>query len=269
MKKGEGIMSQTKITVQKEGHVLLMGFNRPEKRNALDLDMYWGLANAYGQLHNDPDLRCGLVYANGDHFSAGLDLVQWAPLFAEGKMPDMPQDVIDPFGLDEDKRLSKPLVMAIQGITYTFAFEMLLTSDIRVAASDLRLGQIEVKRGIYPVGGATVRMFQDIGWGNAMRWLLTGDEMSAEEAYRLGLVQAITEPGKQFDKALEFAVKVSKQAPLAVQAALNSARIARVQGTKIALERLLPDLMPIMTSQDAAEGVQAFIERREANFKGC
>ncbi|HRX21089.1 MAG TPA: enoyl-CoA hydratase-related protein, partial [Syntrophomonadaceae bacterium] len=102
-----------------------------------------------------------------------------------------------------------------------------------------------------------------------MRYILTGDEINAEEAYRLGLVQAITEPGKQFDKALEFAVKISKQAPLAVQAALKSARIARIQGAKAAIERFLPDLMPIMKSQDAAEGVQAFIERREANFKGC
>ncbi|HZK43392.1 MAG TPA: crotonase/enoyl-CoA hydratase family protein [Syntrophomonadaceae bacterium] len=262
-------MSKSKISVQKEGHVLLMGLDRAEKRNALDVDMYWELAYAYGRLNSDPELRCGLLFAHGDHFSAGLDLVQWAPLFADGKMPDIPEDAIDPFGLDEDRRLSKPLLMAAQGITYTFAFEMLLTADIRVAASDLRLAQIEVKRGIYPVGGATVRMFEEIGWGNAMRYLLTGDEIGAEEAYRLGLVQAITEPGKQFDKALEFALKISKQAPLAVQAALKSARIARVQGTKAAMERLLPDLMPIMTSQDAAEGVQAFVERREANFKGC
>ncbi|HNX28700.1 MAG TPA: crotonase/enoyl-CoA hydratase family protein [Syntrophomonadaceae bacterium] len=262
-------MSKSKIAVDKEGHVLLVGFDRAEKRNALDVDMYWDIAYAFGRLNNDPDLRCGLLYAKGDHFSAGLDLVQWAPFFAEGKMPAMPEGAIDPFGLDEDNRLSKPLVMAVQGITYTFAIEFLLTSDIRVAASDLRMAQIEVKRGIYPVGGATVRMFEEIGWGNAMRYILTGDEINAEEAYRLGMVQAITEPGKQFDKALEFAVKVSKQAPLAVQAALKSARIARIQGAKAAIARFLPDLMPIMTSQDAAEGVQAFVERREANFKGC
>ena len=261
-------MSQDKVIVQKEGNVLLMGFNRPEKRNAFDLDMYWAIAYAYGQLNNDPDLRCGLLYAVGDHFSSGIDLVQWAPVFAEGKMPDIPDDAIDPFALDEDKRLTKPLVMAVQGITYTFAIEMLLTSDIRVAASDLRLAQLEVTRGIYPVGGATVRMFEEIGWGNAMRYILTGDVMDAQEAYRLGLVQAITEPGQQFDKALEFAVKISQQAPLAVQASLKSARIARIQGAQAALNRLLPDLLPIMTSQDAAEGIKAFIERRQADFKG-
>lgn len=261
-------MSDKKVSVEREGHVLLIGMNRPQKRNALDMDMFWELAAAYGELHHNPELRCGLLFAHGDHFTAGLDLVEWAPTFAKGKFPDIPEGMIDPFGLDEDRRLSKPLVMAAQGICYTIGFEMLLTTDVRVAASDLRLAQIEVKRGIYPVGGATIRMFQEIGWANAMRYLLTGDEITAPEAYRLGLVQEVTEPGQQFDRALELATRISKQAPLGVQAALRSARIARVDGTRQALECLFPDIKPIMESEDAAEGVQAFIERREANFKG-
>lgn len=261
-------MSAKKVSVEREGHVLLIGMNRPEKRNALDLDMYWELAAAYGELHNNPELRCGLLFAHGDHFTAGLDLVQWAPLFSEGKFPDIPDDMIDPFGLDEDRRLCKPLVMAVQGICYTVGFEMLLTTDVRIAASNLRLAQIEVQRGIYPVGGATVRMFQELGWANAMRYLLTGDEITAQEAYRLGLVQGVAEPGQELDRALEIANRISKQAPLGVQAALRSARITRVNGTREALERLLPDIQPIMKSEDSAEGVQAFVERREAVFKG-
>ncbi len=261
-------MSNELVTVERQGHVLLIGMNRPEKRNALSLDMYWQLATAYGQLDKDPDLRCGLLFAHGDHFTAGLDLAEWAGVFAEGKMPDLPEGMIDIFGLDEDRRLSKPLVMAVQGICYTIGFEMLLCTDVRIAASDLRLAQIEVKRGIYPVGGATVRMYQELGWGNAMRYLLTGDEITAAEAHRLGLVQEVTEPGQQFERALEIATRISKQAPLGVQAALRSARIARVEGTRAALARLMPDMVPIMKSEDAAEGVQSFIERREANFKG-
>lgn len=261
-------MSKDLVTVERQGHVLLIGMNRPEKRNALTLDMYWELAKAYGQLDQDPDLFCGLLFAHGDHFTAGLDMVQWVGVFADGKMPDIPEGMIDIFGLDEDRRLSKPLVMAVQGICYTIGFEMLLCTDVRIAASDLRLAQIEVKRGIYPVGGATVRMYQELGWGNAMRYLLTGDEITAAEAYRLGLVQEVVEPGQQFDRALEIAQRIAKQAPLGVQAALRSARIARVEGNKAALARLMPDIMPIMKSEDAAEGVQAFVERREANFKG-
>ncbi len=261
-------MSEQKISVEKQGHLLLIGLNRADKLNALDLDMYWGLAQALGELHNTPELRCGVLFAPGKHFTSGLDLVQWAPVFAEGKFPDMPDDHIDPFGLDEDRRLKKPLVMAVQGLCYTYGIELLLTTDVRVAASDLRLSQLEVQRGIYPVGGATVRMFEEIGWANAMQYILTGDEMSAAEAYRLGLVQAVTEPGEQLDKAIEMASRIAKAAPLAVQAALRSARIARVDGARKAIELLLPDMQPLMSSEDAAEGVQAFVERREAVFKG-
>jgi enoyl-CoA hydratase/carnithine racemase len=261
-------MTDSKISVERRGHVLLIGINRPEKRNAFDLDMYRDLARSYGELHRDPELRCGLLFAHGDHFTAGLDLVQWAVPFSQGRFPDLPEGAIDPLGLDEDNRLCKPLVMAVQGICFTIGIELLLATDIRVAAADVRFGQIEIKRGIYPVGGATVRMYQELGWGNAMRYLLTADEIDADQAYRLGLVQEVVAPGRQFERALALAETVAAQSPLGVQASLASARIARVQGPKAALARLLPDLMPIMQSEDVKEGVQAFVERRQAQFKG-
>lgn len=261
-------MTDRKVTVETQGHVLLIGLNRPDKRNAFDLDMYRELGVAYGALHRDPELRCGVLFAHGAHFTGGLDLVQWAPVFSQGRFPDLPAGAIDPLGLDEDNRLAKPLVMAVQGICFTIGIELLLATDIRVAATDVRLGQIEVKRGIYPVGGATVRFIQELGWGNAMRYLLTADEIHADEAYRLGLVQELTEPGRQLERALAIAATIAAQAPLGVQASLRSARIARIQGDKAALARLLPDLIPIMQSEDAKEGVQAFIERRTAQFKG-
>jgi len=159
-------------------------------------------------------------------------------------------------------------VSALQGICFTVGWELMLATDVRIAAATVRLAQIEVKRGIYPVGGATVRLFEEIGWGNAMRYLLTGDEMNAQEAYRLGLVQEVVEPGQQLQRAIEIAETIAKQAPLGVRAIIKSARLSRVEGAKAALERLLPDLLPIMKSEDAQEGVRAFIERREAVFNG-
>jgi enoyl-CoA hydratase len=261
-------MTSGKITIERKGHILLMGLNRPEKMNAFDVEMYLELAAAFGELDRERELRCGLLFAHGKHFTAGLELPKWAPFFSQATFPDLPEGACDPFGLDETKRVGKPMVMAAQGICYTIGLELMLAMDIRVAASDTRFGQIEVRRGIYPVGGATVRLHQEIGWGNAMRYLLTADEINAGEAMRLGLVQELTEPGRQFDRALQIADTISRQAPLGVQASLASARRSRTEGERAAVARLLPDLVPIMKSEDAAEGIRSFVERREGMFKG-
>jgi len=138
---------------------------------------------------------------------------------------------------------------------------------VRVAARDTRFGQIEVKRGIYPVGGATIRMPREIGWGNAMRWLLTGDEFTADEALRVGLVQEVVEPGTQLERALAIAERIAAQAPLGVRATLASSRLA-IDDEAAAAARLMPDLKPIMASDDAREGVMSFVERRPARFTG-
>jgi len=261
-------MTDPTITTEARGHVLCIGINRPEKRNAFNVEMYQQLALAYGELESDREMRCGLLYATGDHFTGGLDLPRWADCFAKGTFPELPEGAVDPMGIYSDRMLSKPVVMAVQGICLTIGIELMLATDIRVAAGDTRFGQIEIKRGIYPVGGATIRLFQEVGWSNAMRYLLTADEISADEAHRMGLVQEITTPGAQFDRALEIAQTVARQAPLGVQATLRSARLARLKGDLAAMKQLLPDLMPLMQSKDVQEGIAAFIERREAVFSG-
>ncbi len=260
-------MEYTRITVETRDHVLLMGLNRPEKQNAFDLEMYEELAYAYGELDSNPDLRCGVLFAHGKHFTSGLELDKWGAVFSGGKWT-IPDGCIHPLGIDEEKRCRKPVVMAIRGRCYTIGFELLLAQDIRVIASDARIALLEVKRGIYPVGGGTVRLFQEIGWGNAMRYLLTGDEMTGDEALRLGLAQEVTEPGKEVERAIQIATDISKRGPLGVMAALKSARFAKANGDKAAFERLIPDLIPLMSSEDVKEGLMSFMERREANFKG-
>ena len=172
---------------------------------------------------------------------------------------------VDVFGLG--KRCKKPIVTAVQGIVFTIGIELMLATDIRVAARDTRFGQIEIRRGIYPVGGATIRMPREIGWANAMKWLLTADEFTADDAYRVGLVQEVVAPGQQLPRALELAERIARQAPLGVRATLASARIALADEEEAA-RRLVPDLVPIMGSDDAREGVQSFLERREAKFTG-
>lgn len=261
-------MPNHKLRVERRAHVLLIGFDRADKRNAFDVDMYLALAAAYGELDRDPELRCGLLFGHGDHFTAGLDLPQWAPVLAKGEWISLPEGSIEPFGLDEGKRLRKPLVVAARGVSFTVAVELMLAADVRVAGSDARFGQLEVQRGFFPCGGATVRLAQEIGWGNAMRIILGGEEFSAQEAYRLGLVQALVAPEQTFDTALGIAERIAAQAPLGVQAALASSRNARIAGDAAELAVLFSRLGPVLASEDMAEALQAFNERRPARFKG-
>jgi len=256
-----------KVMMERREHVLLIGLDRATKRNAFDLPMYHALCQTYTDLERDDDLRCGVLFAHGDHFTAGIDLAQWAPAFAAGGFP-LPEGTIDPLNLGLGAPgLSKPMVVAVQGICLTLGIELMLAADVRVAAEDTRFAQIEVKRGIYPVGGATLRFPAEAGWGNAMRYLLTGDEFSAQEAHRMGLIQEVVPAGKQLERAVELAKTIAAQAPLAVRATLASARLARESEAQAA-QRLLPDLLPIMQSEDAREGLASFLERRQGRFTG-
>jgi len=156
----------------------------------------------------------------------------------------------------------------VQGLCFTLGIELILAADMAVASEDTRFAQLEIKRGIFPFGGATLRFPQVAGWGNAMRWLLTGDEFDAKEAYRMGLVQEVVARGHQRERALALAETVAKQAPLGVMATLDSARRTRNEGPEAARHALLPKLLELSASEDAREGVQSFIERREARFVG-
>ena len=255
------------VNVEKSGHVLLIGLNRPEKMNAMNREMYHLIAQAYGRLNREPDLRVGLVYAEGDHFTSGLQLDDWAGVFSKGEGLTLDEGEIDPFFITGPP-LDKPVVYATQGICFTCGVEMMLNTDIRVAARDSRYAQLEVKRGIFACGGATIRLQEEIGWANAQRYLLTGDEWSAEQAYDWGLVQELVEPGEQFERALALATKVANAAPLGVQGSLRSSRLARLEGHGAAKQRLFPELAPVMESEDVQEGIQSFLERRDAVFKG-
>jgi len=259
-------MSQQRISAETRGHVLLIGLDRAPKHNAFDLQMYAELGLALGHLQREARLRCGLLFAHGNHFTGGIELPQWLPFFRDGRMPPLPEGALDPLARDPEHTLRKPLVIAVQGWCLTIGIELLLASDIRIAADDTRFAQIEVRRGIYPIGGATVRLVQELGWGNAMRWLLTGEEFSAHEAYRLGLVQQIVPAGNQLERGFAIAEAIARQSPVGVQASLASARLARRKGEDAAFERMLADLRQVMESDDALEGLRSFLERREPRF---
>ncbi len=256
------------ITTERRGrHVWLMGLNRPAKRNAFSRQMLDELGLAYAELDREPDLRCGVLFAHGDHFTGGIDLAQFGPAFLEDAQAMAPVNGgVDPLGMQGNAVCRKPVVVAVQGICFTIGIELMLAADIRVAAPGTRFSQLEVQRGLYPLCGATFRMPEQCGWGNAMQWLLTGDEFGAEEALRIGLVQQVCE--NPLSRAIAIADRIAEQAPLAVQATLASARQSREQGEPHAAAHVRDWLRDVASSEDYQEGIQSFRERRKAVFKG-
>jgi enoyl-CoA hydratase len=259
--------AETAVTVERRGHVLLMGLNRPEKRNAFNLTLIDQLAVAYHELEEDEELRCGVLFAHGDHFTGGLDLAEVGPVVQEGKLKMTGDGRRDPWR--KDGVWTTPIVAAVQGWVMTLAIELLLAADIRIAAENSRFSQMEINRGIYAFGGATIRLPRDAGWGNAMRWLLTGEVYDAAEALRIGLVQEVVETGTERDRAIELAEAIAtRSGPLGVKTTLESAHRARRDGEEAAFARLEPDMVRLFESEDGREGLASFVERREARFTG-
>lgn len=261
-------MTTPRVTVERDGAVLLIGINRPEKRNAFDLATIDALGAAYEQLGLDQTLRCGVLFGHGEHFSAGLDLAEVGPAVGERGPEALAGNYrFDPFGIWRPL-VPKPVVMAVSGIAFTLSIELALACDVVVAAKTVRFRQLEIARGILPFGGATMRAPARLGWGNAMRFLLTAEEFGADTALRIGLVQEVTEPGQHVTRARELAQLIARQAPLGVQGTLENARRFEAQGQLAATAHLRELLGQVMASEDAGEGMLSFVERREAVFKG-
>lgn len=258
------------MSVETRGHVLLIGLNRPDKYNGYTPTMARQLIDAFTRLDTEDDLWVGVLFGHGDHFTAGLDLPKWTDRMAADDRPERRKDdgegPVDPVGLGRSCR--KPIVTAVQGITFTFGIEIALAGDIVIAADNCRFSQLEPARGIHATGGATIRFVERGGWGNAMYHLLTSDEFDAAEAHRIGLVQEVVPAGTQLDRAIEIAEQIASMAPLAVQATKASSKRFLDEGVQACIDALGPVQAQLMASEDAAEGVASFVERRTAEFKG-
>ena len=256
--------TQSRITLETKGHLLLIGLNRPDKYNAADLEMLHQLSLAYGELDRNPNLRAGVVFAHGENFTAGLDLNDLGPKLMSGTINLVPEGGLDPWGMTT-RQVSKPVVMAVQGICYTLGVELALASEVVIAASNSRFAQLEVTRGIIPFGGGSTRLPNAAGHQRAMKYLLTGDEFGAEEALAMNVVTEVVEPGQEFDRAMEIAQKIADQAPLAVQATLASARNPDSEAEK---SEVFSRLAGLMKTQDVQRGMQAFATKQKAKFEG-
>lgn len=254
------------ITTRREGALLFIGINRPAKRNGFTPQMAQDLARAYTLLENDSELRVGVLHAEGGHFTAGLDLPSWAEAMRHGESV-WPPGAIDPLDLREPRR-SKPMVCAVQGICFTLGIELMLAADIVVAADDCRFSQLEVQRGIMATGGATLRMAERAGMGNAMWCLLTGAEFDAATALRFNFVQEVVPPSQVLARAAAIAQRIAEAAPLAVRATRRNALLAAERGPAAAAAEFTAVQSMLARTADAAEGVRAFVEKRTPRFSG-
>lgn len=249
-----------------DDHILTMEIDRPAKLNGFTPEMMDALVDAFTRLDEDDDLWCGLVTANGAHFTAGLDLPRFQERMQSGERSMDRQGLVDPTALGRSCR--KPVVYAVKGITYTVGIELMLGGDIVVAADDCRFRQHEPLRGIHATGGATIRFVQRGGWGNAMYHLLTSDEFSSAEAYRIGLVQEVVPAGEERDRALELARLICEGAPKAVQATKASSLRYVLDGQEAARARFSDVQAELSAAEDFQEGLRSFIEKRPPKFTG-
>jgi len=195
-----------KITVERRGQIVLIGINRPQMLNRIDPEAFYGLAKAYYDFDNDPTLRAAVLFGHGDNFCRGNDVEAFSALAKSGKAFTLGEGQLDPLGRAAQK-LSKPLVVVAHGDTWNMGHELHLAADIRVASADVRYRQTENVSGRVP-GVAPVRWPREVGWANAMRYLLTGDHWDAETAYRMGVVQEVA-PNKA--AALEVAIDIANR----------------------------------------------------------
>ena len=235
------------------------------------------LARAWKDFREDDAMRVAILTGAGDTaFCAGGDLKLLLPMFTGARQPETEWDhelmsnlgdvmataLLRPF------ELYKPIIAAVNGYAMAGGSEILQSTDIRIASRTASFGLTEVKRGLVPGGGSMVRLQRQIPYAKAMELLMTGDNMSAEEAHRVGFINEVVEPEALMPRALEIAAKIAKNAPLAVQAiketAIRTNGIPLEEAFKIEHECSAK----VMTSSDAREGPRAFAEKREPVFKG-
>jgi enoyl-CoA hydratase len=254
--------------IERRGHVLIVTMNRPQARNALSGPMMALLREAWDQVDSDPDIRAAILTGAGGAFCAGADLKAMTAThpgdsFARGGM-DM--SVIE--SLLKGRRLTKPLIAAVEGPAIAGGTEILQATDIRIAGRSARFGVSEARWGLFPLGGSAVRLVRQVPYTVAADILLTGRHLSAEEALRIGLIGHVVDDGQALTKALEIAGMIAANGPLAVQAILRTIREteAMAENEAFALEAKIG--MTVFMSEDAKEGPRAFAQKRTPEFRG-
>lgn len=257
-----------RATVERRGQVVLIGINRPDVFNRFDPETSHALAVAFTGYEHDDSLRCAILFGHGPNFSRGIDVD--AHKAAIGQAPAANNESLVSYtGTNAKRRLTKPFIVVTHGDTWNAAHELHLAADIRICSADVRFGQDENTHGRFPGGGSTVRFPREVGWGNAMRYMLTGDHWGAQEAYRMGEVQEIA-PNRDaaIEAALRIANKVAACGPLGIKATLESAHLAIDSGEIEAFAQMGKAYNALYLTRDFQEGRDAEAQNRPPAYIG-
>ena len=261
------------LLVEREGPVVTLTMNRPERRNAMTLAMFARLADAWDEIDADPDVRVCILTGAGDHFSAGMDLRAMAGDAGDGDDYDvkgrMERDGSDWIydGLLKTRHPRVPVIAAVEGNAIAGGTEILQGTEIRVAGESATFGVSEVRWSLYPGGGSAVRLARQIPFTEAADILLTGKHVTATEARALGLIGHVVPDGTALERAREIAATVAANGPLAVEAVLRTLRETSGMTEEEAFAFEIPLIRSVFSSEDADEGPLAFTQKRAPDYR--
>ena len=259
--------------IERDGHVMIVTMNRPERMNAISGAMLIRMYDAYEEASADPDVRCIVVTGAGGNFCSGADLRAMAgdaansdPLDTRAHMAQDPDIVYK--ALFRHYRPTKPIVAAVEGVAIAGGTEILQAMEIRVAGQSARFGVSEARWSLYPMAGSAARLPRQIPYTHAAEILLTGKHLSAAEALQIGLIGHVVPDGQALDKALELARVVAANGPLATAAITRTLHECDGMELDDALRHEWGYGQAVFRSNDAKEGPRAFAEKRPPNFTG-
>jgi enoyl-CoA hydratase len=268
-------MTEPPLLIDRTEHTVTLTMNRPEVKNALNMEMLCRLSDAFDDIDKDDSVRCAILTGAGGDFCAGADLDKLVARSLAGLPPEdefeerIRKDYSIIFnGLLRNRQLKKPLIAAVEGYCVAGGTEILQATDIRVAGEGSVFGVTEAKWSLYPQGGSVIRLRRQIPYTKAMEMLLTADMYPAEEALAFGLIGRIVPKGQALAVAQQLADKVAANGPVAVQKIKEAVIATECLPEKDALDLDFKIGQQVYATQDAREGPKAFKEKRTPNFKG-
>jgi enoyl-CoA hydratase len=253
--------------IERRGHVLVVTMNRPHARNALTGPMMDLMRQAWDQVDADDSIRVAVLTGAGGAFCAGADLKAMTAAHPGDSFRDGGQDLSVIESLLKGRRLTKPLIAAVEGPAIAGGTEILQATDIRIAGQSARFGVSEARWGLFPLGGSAVRLVRQIPYTIAVDLLLTGRHISAAQAQQIGLIGEVVPDGQALARALEIAEMIAANGPLAVQAILRTIRATEGMPENEAFGIEAKIGIEVFKSADAKEGPRAFAEKRTPVFR--